>query len=469
MISIKIIMSRSLILIIMTFFVLGCNDQLDVDFSDNNAIVGIPPASNDVVVYEFDSEARLPLVLSKPFTETITVVVAYSSNNATYGTHYTTTPAGVNGTEGEITVSIQPGQDAELKINPILEEAYTQDRSVSFEIKSITGGAYELDGDNSFDITIIEKPVLEVSESTLDFGKVATGEDAVLSFDVTGFGILEDIEVVGGGSFLVSTDNSNFEEEVTTSGSSTIYVKFAPNSEEAGAQNHTITIESSEAITKEVGVTGIEAVFSQLAYTSFEEPAAGATNVYNAPDGEDLPNNAGENSVDFISVGGEIGFNTSYVTGQEGGADDLIWGVTNVIDELGAYTLEAFDDGAQAYVSSDADGLAEIVFDEVDITGSLSAVVSIATYFVGSSWETDDEFKLIWRTVDGDEEILSLFSNGSEITNSPDGSGDSIVDQWYTSEAIISNRKAGRLVIQIGHNSGSEILFIDDIKISAVN
>lgn len=204
-----------------------------------------------------------------------------------------------------------------------------------------------------------------------------------------------------------------------------------------------------------------------FAYTSFEEPSAGIVNNYSAPDGTDLPNNEGENSVDYISAGEEMGFDTSYLPGEEGGADDgLFFGVTNVANEPGEYNIGFFADGAQAYITSDADGIAEIVFDEVDVPLGYNVLkVKFSVYFVEASWETNDEFDVFWRTEDGDELIRSFRSNGDLMTDQPDGTGNILVDEWVTFFADVTNIKNGRLVIQVGSNSGSEIAFIDDILI----
>ena len=204
-----------------------------------------------------------------------------------------------------------------------------------------------------------------------------------------------------------------------------------------------------------------------IAYTSFEEPLAGAVNNYSAQDGVEQINIEGLNAVDHVSVGGEMGFDTSYVPGQEGGEDtSLYFGVTNVVSEPDEWDIGFFKDGAQAYVTSDADGLAEIVFDEVNIpSGTEFLKVRLSTYFVDASWEESDEFDVFWRTSDGDELILSFRSDGDLMTDAPDGTGNYIIDEWFTFDAFVTNRKTGSLVIQIGTNSGSEIAFIDAIEI----
>ena len=204
-------------------------------------------------------------------------------------------------------------------------------------------------------------------------------------------------------------------------------------------------------------------------YTSFEEPTAGLVNNYPSQDGVEQVNVPGENSVDFVSTGGEMGFNSSYVAGEEGGADSgLLFGVSKFTsDTEWEYDLGSFTDGSQAYSTSDADGLMEIVFDELTIPESTNLLqVSVDLWFSVSTWEEDDEFDFIWRSADGDELILSLRSDGVAMTDSPDGTGNVIVDKWTSFVADISDIKSGRLVIQIGTDSGSEIAFIDNISIT---
>lgn len=204
------------------------------------------------------------------------------------------------------------------------------------------------------------------------------------------------------------------------------------------------------------------------AFTSFEEPLAGAINNYEADDGVEQVNKDGLNSVDHVSTGGELGFDFSYIPGEEGGEDtSLYWGVTNVLNEPDEWDLPFFQDGMQAYVASDADGLAEIVFDEVAIdSGTEILLVTLSTFFVDASWEDSDEFDVFWRTSGGDELLLSFRGDANDdMRDQPDGTGNVIEGAWFTFNAFVQNLDSGRLVIQIGNNSGSELVFIDDIRI----
>ena len=205
-----------------------------------------------------------------------------------------------------------------------------------------------------------------------------------------------------------------------------------------------------------------------IAFTGFEEPTAGATNNYEADDGVEQINKDGLNSVDYVSIGGEMGFDFSYVPGEEGGEDtSLYWGVTNVLNEPDEWDLPFFQDGMQAYVASDADGLAEIVFDEITIAPDVEILlVTLSTFFVDASWEDSDEFDVFWRTSDGDELLLSFRGDeNADMRDQPDGTGNIIENSWFTFNVFAQNVKTGSLVIQIGNNSGSELVFLDAIRI----
>jgi len=220
---------------------------------------------------------------------------------------------------------------------------------------------------------------------------------------------------------------------------------------------------------KSLNITILEDDAIFFGSTSFEEPTAGLINNFASQDGVEQENVPGENTVDYVSVGGEMGFNTSYLPGQEGGADEgLLFGVTDVTsDPDWEYDVGSFPDGMQAYSTSDADGLMEIVFDELEIAETTELLqVSAFLWFADASWEEDDEIDFFWRTEDGDELILSLRSNGDSMTNSADGTGDVIVEQWVNFMPEVSNIKSGSLVIHIGTDSGSEIAFLDNIVIS---
>ena len=229
----------------------------------------------------------------------------------------------------------------------------------------------------------------------------------------------------------------------------------APDAEELGA--HQVTI--------------LEDDYTIFGYTSFEEPQAGEINNFHAQGTTDQINVENQNSVDFTYNGGEMGFDTYYIPGEEGGEDSgLLFGVTKFAADTGwGYDVIAFPDGAQAYSTSDSDGLMEIAFDNIDLSSNVQQLqISFDVWFADASWEESDEFDLFWRTEDGDEVVLSLRSNGKKMTDSADGSGRELIEEWTHFTRSVSNVKPGQLIIQIGSNSGSEISFIDNIKIEGI-
>ncbi|UII80353.1 hypothetical protein [Flagellimonas sp. CMM7] len=303
-------------------------------------------------------------------------------------------------------------------------------------------------------------------------------ESGTLTFEISS-------GAVYGQDYTTVPDGSSGSIEVSVStGQNTVSLQIIPLKTEA-VDTKTVTLNLTEAsgglllgtetVPYTLTIADQTLNLETIAYTSFEEPLAGTINNYAAQDGVEQINvlDDGEgnrlNAVDYVSVGGEMGFDMSYIPGEEGGEDDgLFFGVTNVVNEPDEWNIGFFKDSAQAYVTSDADGLAEIVFDEVTIPAGVEFLkIRLSTYFVDASWETSDEFDVFWRTADGDELLLSFRSNEVDelMTDAPDGTGNIIIDDWFTFDAFVSNIKTGSLVIQIGTNSGSELAFIDAIEI----
>ena len=212
-----------------------------------------------------------------------------------------------------------------------------------------------------------------------------------------------------------------------------------------------------------VTVKLLEDDFTIFGYTSFEEPEGGP-GVYNVPEGTDLPNHPGENPVDYVSVGEELGFDLSYTEGNAGGSDDLLLGVHGITN-LDGEDIGSFYDGVQGYSFNDADGEFELVFDEITLDPDLTLLkVEIAWYFVDSSWEDSDVFTAVWRTEDGEEEVYQLTGgHGDDEVYSP--SGLSMISGWTNVGGFIDNKKTGRLVLYLENNSGSEIYYIDNVVI----
>jgi hypothetical protein len=318
--------------------------------------------------------------------------------------------------------------------------------------------------DNSVDINVIYSGSPLSSPLSVPVSIVPSGEtDAVEGVDYSISGGLGNVTIPAGEASATITVNL-IDNETPVGPRFLVFSMGSPQGVDVGKYG---TDEGTTA-TLLIG----EDDLTVFGYTSFEEPLAGEVNNYPAQGGVEQVNVPGENSVDYVSVGGEMGFNSSYVPGQEGGEDSgLLFGVTKFTsDPDWEYDVGSFPDGDQAYSTSDADGLMEIVFDQLDIPANTSLlVVNVQLYFVGDSWEDDDEFDFFWRTDDGDELILSLRADGNgAMTDSPDGSGSPIIDQWTQFVSTVNNVGPGSLVIQIGTDSGSEVNFIDAISIRGI-
>ena len=221
----------------------------------------------------------------------------------------------------------------------------------------------------------------------------------------------------------------------------------------------------------ELSVSIAEDDFNLYGYTGFEEPEVSDFGKYNVPEagtpeGTSLPNHPGENPVDYISVGGEMGFDLYYTEGDEGGDDDLHLGVIDITD-LGD-GVGAFFDGSQGYVSEDCDGEMNLEFDEITLDPGVTFLrVGIGFYFTtGSSFEDSDYFKAVWRTEDGDEELFEItggYGDGEDEVFTP--SGESMNGQWTTIFGYPDNIKTGKLVIIFRTSSGGEFVYFDKIEI----
>lgn len=87
-----------------------------------------------------------------------------------------------------------------------------------------------------------------VGATTLDFGNVVTGREAVLSTSVTGVGLNAAVSVSTTAPYSVSSDGTTFGTTASIPATGgTLYVKFAPTT--VGAANGTVTLTSDDANT----------------------------------------------------------------------------------------------------------------------------------------------------------------------------------------------------------------------------
>ncbi|GAB5400085.1 MAG: hypothetical protein Aureis2KO_16700 [Aureisphaera sp.] len=209
---------------------------------------------------------------------------------------------------------------------------------------------------------------------------------------------------------------------------------------------------------------------AQIAATSFEEPPVPGgqyTDSGDAGTAHDLINNVGEPEVDFTSTGGEMGYNATYVpydTPGSGLTDGDFVGTTDFTGDVTSYT-----DGANGYQMSDPDGNMILEFDVVDFAGFSNNVVFVDYFVNGTGWEGDgtvnddanDRIRIYVRDLTNATEIDVLNTEGNDI----DDLG--IEDIWQTVSVSVPDNAIVQLVVELRSNSGSEALYLDNIRFEA--
>lgn len=156
-------------------------------------------------------------------------------------------------------------------------------------IANQTGVGYNILPMESSDIfTGAESAIINPSAATLDFGDVANGASADLTFTVSGTLLVGDVVVTSSpAAYTISTDNVTFGSSVTitddaaNAGNVTVYVRFAPTSGTNQAITGSLTLKSLSAGVKTVDLTGNEvgnAALQTLALWTFEVSVPAATN-----------------------------------------------------------------------------------------------------------------------------------------------------------------------------------------------
>ena len=204
----------------------------------------------------------------------------------------------------------------------------------------------------------------------------------------------------------------------------------------------------------EVDVTILEDDGTLLA-TSFEDVAT-VSGEYETNGTADLPNISGQPTVDFEGSENEIGFDLSYVVGEEGGADELFLGVTSDFD---------FPDGDQGYVFTDADGVFELVFDPISIptdVSNLDVELQFEVFFNGT-WEGGDFIEVYW-SANGTLGDPLLALSGDDDTREVIFNGNNIIGEWTTINLTIPQERwgDGNLVIRCSNSASSEIFAMDN-------
>ena len=208
--------------------------------------------------------------------------------------------------------------------------------------------------------------------------------------------------------------------------------------------------------------------FSQI-WTSFEEPAVFSseyTDTGDATIAHDLLNNTDEPLVDFITTGGELGYNASYSpydTPGDGLTDGDFVGVT----ESTPTAADPFPDGFQGYQISDVDGNYQLEFDIVDTGTNNISSMSMDYYIADTGYEGDgtinasgsDRLRIYIKDLTNTAEIDILDTTGMDINDLE------IQGSWISSNLDLSSLGGAivQLVIEARTNSGAEAFFFDNI------
>lgn len=198
--------------------------------------------------------------------------------------------------------------------------------------------------------------------------------------------------------------------------------------------------------------------------TSFEEVEVGAedakfTRTGSANEAGDLINGANPPFVDFISTGGEIGFNSEFVpveaisTSSLGFTSERI-GVTTALEDV-----EPFPDGNHAFHMEDADGAIKITFDTVDVpAGQTNSGVSFEYFFRSTSWETKDGIiAYVNVTTDSGSETI-------EMVNRLGDAADEVEGVWNEANTgYMKNVRSYQLVVILQSGHDTEDIYIDNV------
>lgn len=473
--------------ILFIFTLIGCVDETEqVTPLSTNSLVLIPSESSEAEILESSSEGfTVPIVLSSALTEQGSLQVQFSSSDGTaYGTDYITTPEA--DAEGIVTLSLASGStQTSLTVNPVLDPAFNPNKVVNASISS-AGSGLVLGELKDFSLTIVNKPIIEVSSTSLAFGANESGSLPVKSYTVTGFGLLGDIEISSETGFLVSLDNDIYAESVTIGSAAaeqmpvTIFVQFNADTGTLGEKLGTIALSSASADDVSVSASGKEVQFSDFASAGFEDVDLTGRSVEYTRNGTvpDLINNAGEAPVDFTATGSELGFDTAYDPDDFADGDDStepigVGAVTDLFDlndDVGNIPF-SYQEGTQGYHASDIDGTIEIVFDEVTFAAGVQHVefsMSVFLYSFEGNFDAEEGVELVWRTATEDLPLIDVEDAGGTGDFTVNGGVSVSMEEWNTLKAALDVADAGttgRLVVRIFNDNNDDIYIVDDINI----
>ncbi len=222
--------------------------------------------------------------------------------------------------------------------------------------------------------------------------------------------------------------------------------------------------------------------FSQIAGTSFEEPEIFSGKYTDTGDpnvAHDLINNTSEPLVNYTNIGGELGFQASYVpydTPGVGSTDGDFVGVTKTKPSSTVF----YTDGANGYRMNDTDGNYILKFDPVNLSGvsspavSLDFLLSINSDPTKGNYEGDgtineaghDRLRIYAKDLTNNIEIDLFNSTGTDLDEFVpyDAGTGQYKLEWQNAMANLSTNTTVQLVIEGRNNATSESFWFDNVE-----
>ena len=247
---------KRLIGLFLIIFMIGCVDQdsLEVRVSDQS-IVSLQDA--DVTLFE-DETTTLEVTFVEPAKASGTIDLTFTGNG-TYGTDFTTDPAGT--TEG-LSIPIASG-DAELTINfmPVFKSGTVEEAIALDVLVEASGGvAFSLNTETS--ITILNRPEVFLTANLNEFAAVELESSASQNFTLGASGLESDLVITAPNNFELSLNDADFSTAITVSASdinvmdTLVYARFSPGFDSLGVRNGAVAFESANASTPSLLLTG---------------------------------------------------------------------------------------------------------------------------------------------------------------------------------------------------------------------
>jgi hypothetical protein len=203
--------------------------------------------------------------------------------------------------------------------------------------------------------------------------------------------------------------------------------------------------------------------------TSFEEPTAAAPGVTSsdANTADHALTNAGTGvTVEYTSVGGELGFGSFYSNdlGADGVNGDFL-GVQSVVGNPGLAVLlpgGVFPDGNQGYEIADPDGTVTVTLDQVDLSGLVASNVLVDMKVANTNFE-DGDFIRVFVEGESGQRIELFAAEGDSGSSDPlDTLGG--LGQFITLSADLTGWTKATLKFQAASNANDEIAFFDNVR-----